>query len=336
MEPNGARRIGLRQLTIDGPAIDTPSRSPILLAALYANFVRLPHTLFALPFAGVGAVLASYTYPQNVTVARALWILLAFTAARFAAMGFNRIVDRHFDALNPRTQLRELPSGKLTLLQATVAVAVAAVVFIFAAFRLNPLCGWLAPIALLWTFFYSYTKRFTAGAHWVLGLSLGIAPVGAYLAIAGQWSDPVWGLLILAGSVMLWVAGFDIVYALQDIDIDRAQGLHSIPAHVGVRKSLLVARTVHFLSVLGFLAIVLLRLFPVGWFFFGAVMLMAALLHYEHTLVAPRRRPDLADQPAHPELAPDVKRIDRAFFRVNILVSISFFTLALLDRLLLR
>jgi 4-hydroxybenzoate polyprenyltransferase len=335
MEANDVRRIGLRQLITSAPATEGPARSAILWAAVYANFVRLPHTLFALPFAGVGALLASYTYPENITVARALWIVLAFTAARFAAMGFNRIVDRNFDALNPRTHLRELPAGRLSLLQATVAVVVAAIVFIFAAFRLNPLCGWLAPFALAWTFFYSYTKRFTAGAHWVLGLSLGIAPVGAYLAIAGQWSDPGLALLLLAVAVTLWVAGFDIVYALQDIDVDRAQGLHSVPARLGVRKSLLVARRMHLFSVIAFLAIVLLRMFPVGWFFFAAVMLMAGLLHYEHTLVAPHRRADLADQPAHPELAPDVKQIDRAFFRVNVLVSISFFLLTLLDRLLL-
>ncbi|MGH7461170.1 MAG: UbiA family prenyltransferase, partial [Longimicrobiales bacterium] len=147
------------------------------LAARYASFVRLPHTLFALPFAGVGAILASYGQPQNLTVARTLWIVVAFTAARFAAMGFNRIVDRQFDAVNPRTQLRELPSGRLSLLQAAGAVAVAVVVFVFAAFRLNALCGWLSPLALAWTFFYSYTKRLTYWSHWVLGLALGIAPV---------------------------------------------------------------------------------------------------------------------------------------------------------------
>ncbi|MEX2282328.1 MAG: UbiA-like polyprenyltransferase [Gemmatimonadota bacterium] len=305
------------------------------LAARYASFVKLPHTLFALPFAGVGAVLASYTRPENVTVANAMWIIVAFTAARFAAMGFNRIVDRTYDALNARTQQRELPTGRLSLTQAVVAVAIASVVFVVAAFQLNRLCGWLAPVTLAWTFWYSYTKRFTAIAHWVLGLSLGIAPVGAYLAITGAWSDPAWALPLLAVAVMLWVSGFDIVYALQDIEFDRAQGLHSVPARMGVRRSLVVARIAHGASVLCFLAILLLRAFPVGWLFAIAVGLMAGLLHYEHSVVAPGKRTDLADQPSHPELAIDLKRIDRAFFRVNILVSTSFFGFTLLDRLLL-
>jgi 4-hydroxybenzoate polyprenyltransferase len=294
------------------------------LLARYTSFVKLPHTLFALPFAGVGAVLASYEHPQNVTLAAAGWILLAFTAARFAAMGFNRIVDRHYDQLNPRTRMRELPAGRLTLTQATAAVIIASALFVFSAFQLNPLCGWLAPVALLWTFFYSYTKQFTAVSHWVLGLSLGIAPVGAYLAIAGEWTQPAWVLPLLACAVMFWVAGFDIVYAIQDIDFDRAHGLHSVPARLGLPRALIIARVLHGLSVTCFLAIALLRVFPSSWLFAAAVGLMAGLLLYEHTVVRPRDH-----QP------PDIKRIDRAFFRINIIVSGSFFLLTLLDRLLL-
>jgi 4-hydroxybenzoate polyprenyltransferase len=294
------------------------------LAARYASFVKLPHTLFALPFAGVGAVLASYPYPQRVTIANLLWIVLAFTAARFAAMGFNRIIDRRYDALNPRTSQRELPTGRLTLVQAIGAVVVASVVFIFAAFRLNALCGYLAPVALLWTFFYSYTKRFTSIAHWVLGLSLGIAPVGAYLAIAGHWSDPAWALPLLAAAVMLWVAGFDIVYSLQDIEFDREHKLHSVPARFGAPKSLLIARAAHALSVVCFLALLLSGAFPVGWLFAVAVGLMAGLLYYEHLVVRERK-----DRPL------DLKTVDRAFFRINIVVSSTFFVLTLLDRLLL-
>lgn len=294
------------------------------LAARYASFVKLPHTLFALPFAGVGAILASYTYPERITFSATVWIIVAFTAARFAAMGFNRIVDRHYDAANPRTEMRELPSGKLTLNQARGAVLVAAAVFVFAAFQLNPLCGWLAPVALAWTFFYSYTKRFTSWSHWVLGLSLGIAPVGAYLAVAGAWSQPFWGLLLLALAVMTWVGGFDIVYALQDLSFDKQRGLHSIPARFGAQRSLLVARITHGISVLTFATVALLRPFPVDWLFALAVGLMAGLLHYEHAVVRPR-----GGQPI------DVKRIDKAFFKINIIVSMSFFVLTLLDRLLL-
>ncbi len=294
------------------------------LLARYASFVKLPHTLFALPFAGVGAVLATYRYADNITVAAAAWILLAFTAARFAAMGFNRVVDRQYDALNPRTRMREIPAGRLTLVQAIVAVVVASALFVFAAFQLNPLCGWLSPVALLWTFFYSYTKRFTATSHWVLGLSLGIAPVGAYLAIAGKWASPAWALPLLAAAVMFWVAGFDIVYALQDIDFDREQKLHSVPALLGMQRSLFVARILHALSVSCFVGLALTRAFPVSWLFGLAVGFMAGLLLYEHYVVRPR-----PDEPL------DLKRVDRAFFRVNIVVSMSFFALTLLDRLLL-
>lgn len=294
------------------------------LAARYASFVKLPHTLFALPFAGVGATLASYRYPQNITIINLIWIVIAFTAARFAAMGFNRMVDRAHDAANPRTRMRELPAGRLSLSQARGAVLAASLVFVVAAFQLNSLCGWLAPLALAWTFFYSYTKRFTSWSHWVLGLSLGIAPVGAYLAIAGEWSRPAWALVLLAAAVMLWVAGFDIVYALQDLDFDRKRGLHSVPARLGLEKSLVAARGMHLLSVACFGAIAFLRPFAVSWLFALAVGLMGGLLYYEHVVVKPK-----ANQPL------DLKRIDRAFFRINILVSISFFLLTLLDRLLL-
>ncbi|MGH7480587.1 MAG: UbiA family prenyltransferase, partial [Longimicrobiales bacterium] len=162
------------------------------MLARYASFVKLPHTLFALPFAGAGAVFGSWVAPDAIAAATVFWIVLAFTAARFVAMGFNRIVDARHDALNPRTRGRELPTGRLTTMQAWAAVIVAAVVFVLAAWRLNPLCGMLAPPALVWICVYSYTKRFTELAHLVLGLSLGIAPVGAYLAVTGAWSEPWW------------------------------------------------------------------------------------------------------------------------------------------------
>jgi 4-hydroxybenzoate polyprenyltransferase len=294
------------------------------LAARYASFVKLPHTLFALPFTGVGAILASYRYPHHITVINIFWIVMAFTSARFAAMGFNRIVDREHDAANPRTRMRELPAGTLTLKQARASVIVASTLFILASFQLNALCGWLSPVALAWIFFYSYTKRFTSWSHWILGLSLGIAPVGAYLAIAGEWSSPPWALVDLAAAVMLWVAGFDIVYALQDLNFDRQRGLHSIPARLGMKKALVAARVVHILSVFCFGALILLRPFPVEWLFAAAVGLMAGLLYYEHLIVRPRGND-----------GPDLKRIDRAFFQLNILVSMSFFVLTLLDRLLL-
>jgi 4-hydroxybenzoate polyprenyltransferase len=294
------------------------------LASRYASFVKLPHTLFALPFAGVGALLASYTFLDNVTLPSVLWILVAFTAARFAAMGFNRIVDRKYDAINPRTMLRELPAGKLTMPQAIAAVVFASALFIFASFQLNTLCGMLSPVALAWVFFYSYTKRFTALAHSVLGLSLGIAPVGAYLAISGTWTEPWYALVLLAVAVMCWVSGFDVVYALQDLTFDREHKLHSIPARFGMRRSLLIARGLHMAAVAAFLAIAVFRLFPVGWLYGAGVGFMAGLLLYEHRLVSRLNDGKL-----------DLMAIDRAFFKVNVMVSTTFFTCTLLDRLLL-
>src|SRR5688572_27270142 len=172
------------------------------LAARYASFVKLPHTLFALPFAGVGVVLASYANAARITPPLAVWVVLAFTAARFAAMGFNRIVDRRYDALNPRTSRRELPSGRLTVMQAALAVVVSAIAFVVAAWQLNPLCGRLAPLALAWVFFYSYTKRFTSWSHYVLGLALGIAPAGGYLAVSGAWPSPWFALPVLSAAVI--------------------------------------------------------------------------------------------------------------------------------------
>lgn len=293
------------------------------LLARYASFVKLPHTLFALPFAGVGVILATREAIGTLTVGAVVWIVLAFTAARFAAMGFNRIVDRHWDAMNPRTRLREIPAGRLGVGQAAVAVTVASAIFIASAWRLNPLCGWLSPLALGWVLFYSYTKRFTAWAHLVLGFGLGIAPSGAYLAVTGSWSEPWWGLVLLTSAVMLWVAGFDIIYAVQDEAFDREHGLHSIPAKLGVRRALDVARLFHFLSTALFFVLWWTQAFDVSWFFLSGVGFMAVLLHFAHA--------SLRGDPS----TLDFRRIDRAFFHTNVGVSTSFFVLTLLDRIFL-
>jgi 4-hydroxybenzoate polyprenyltransferase len=292
------------------------------LAARYASFVKLPHTLFALPFAGVGAVLASHTHAAAVTIGAIGWIVLAFTAARFAAMGFNRIVDRELDSQNPRTSARELPAGRLTLSQAATAVVVAAALFVLAAWMLNPLCGWLAPLALAWLFFYSYTKRFTSYSHHVLGAALGIAPAGAYLAIAGEWSQPWFALPVLVGGVTFWVAGFDVIYAVQDEAFDRRTGLHSLPARYGAARALRLARLFHAAACALFASIAVFRLFPVGPLYAGGVAVLAALLIFEHRIIG-----------GDPERL-DLPRIDRAFFHANVAVSSSFFLFTLMDRLL--
>jgi 4-hydroxybenzoate polyprenyltransferase len=280
----------------------------------YANFVKLPHTVFALPFALVGAVLASYRYP--VTLAQVVWVVVAFTAARFAAMGFNRIADRHIDARNPRTAMREIPSGVLGVGEASAAVAVAVAVFLVAAWQLNPLCLALAPLAIAWVFFYSYTKRFTRWSHLVLGLSLAIAPAGGYLAIAGAWSQPWWLLIALAIAVATWVGGFDILYSLQDAEFDNVNSLYSVPAAFGVRTALAISRVMHVVTVLALLAVGFGS--AGGWLFAAGVATAAVLLFYEHSLVK----------------ADDLSRLDAAFFTMNGVISIAFFVFVLAERLL--
>ncbi|HEX6926180.1 MAG TPA: UbiA-like polyprenyltransferase [Longimicrobiaceae bacterium] len=281
----------------------------------YSNLVKLPHTVFALPFAVVGAILASYRFPVNL--ADLGWILLAFTSARFAAMGFNRIVDRRVDALNPRTRLREIPAGRLSVRQASAAVAVASVLFLLSAGMLNRLCLLLAPFALAWVFFYSYTKRFTRWAHLVLGFALAIAPVGAYLAIAGGWGDAVPGLLTLAGAVLCWVAGFDILYSLQDEAFDREHGLKSVPAAFGARNAIRISRFLHFLCFALFVATGLLFA-ELGVLYALGLAICGAMLVYEQSLVAPD----------------DLSRIDAAFFNVNGVISVVLAVLVLVERLL--
>ena len=281
--------------------------------AAYASLVKLPHTVFALPFALVGVTLASYRAP--VRIAQIGWVVLAFTAARFAAMAFNRVVDRRIDARNPRTATREIPAGIVSVREGTVAVGVAAAVFLLAAWRLNPLCLALAPVALAWVLFYSYTKRFTRWSHLVLGLGLGIAPVGGYLAVTGRWSEPWWMLPTLAAAVMTWVGGFDILYALQDVAFDRANALHSLPAALGERRALAVSRILHAITVACLAGVGVAvgggTLFAIG------VMVAAALLCYEHTLVR----------------ADDLSRLDAAFFTMNGVISIAFFGFVLAERL---
>jgi 4-hydroxybenzoate polyprenyltransferase len=292
------------------------------LLARYASLVKLPHTLFALPFAGLGAVLATYETRAAVSLAAIVWIVVAFTGARFAAMSFNRIVDRELDARNPRTRMRELPSGRLTVAQASVAMLMACALFIFAAVQLNPLCGWLSPVALAWILLYSYTKRFTQWAHHMLGLALGIAPAGGYLALTGSWTDPWYALPILAGAVMFWVAGFDVIYSIQDIEFDRTAGLHSVAARRGPRGALLLARLFHALAAALFLSIWALDLFPVGWLYLAGVIAMIPLLVYENWSVRHAAADGL-----------DLRIVDRAFFQSNVAVSVILFAMTLVDRL---
>ena len=285
----------------------------------YASFVKLPHTVFALPFALIGVILASYSHAVSWPMVG--WTVLAFTAARFAAMGFNRIVDREFDARNPRTLMREIPRGALSVREASVAVVLASAVFVGAAAALNPLCLALSPVALAWVFFYSSTKRFTRFAHIVLGIGMSIAPVGGYLAVTGQWSRPWWLLCLLATTVVSWGAGFDILYALPDIAFDVSQGLHSIPVSFGERGAIMIARGLHLMTV-SCLVLVGVAAFPesgiAATLYWAGVAIAASLLLYEHSLVRPG----------------DLSRLDAAFFTMNGVISLTLLGFVLVGRLL--
>lgn len=285
------------------------------------NFVKLPHTVFAMPFALVGVLFASVTSPVSPTIVA--WVIVAFTAVRFAAMAFNRLVDRDVDALNQRTAKRELVTGALTLTQARVSIVVSSAIFVFATYKLNWLCFILSLPTLVWVLGYSYSKRFTRWSHLWLGLGLSISPVGGYLAVTGSWSDPWWLLCALALGVICWSGGFDMIYALQDAEFDKQHGLHSIPATIGVTGAIKLARTLHVLAVIFFAAVVWAR--PLGdvsqltnavlW---AGVAGVAAMLLWEHRLVH----------------ADDLRRVDAAFFSMNGIISLGFMTVVLIARLL--
>ena len=280
----------------------------------YVNFVKLPHTVFALPFALLGAIVASYQ--RAVTWRIAILVVIAFTAARFVAMGFNRIADRRIDARNPRTQERELPSGRLTVTQAWISVIAAMVLFLYSAWALNPLCAALAPLAVIWIAIYSYTKRFTDWTHVWLGGALAIAPVGGYVAITGAWSEPWWLLLVIAFAVMCWVAGFDIFYALQDEAFDRAERLRSFVVRFGQPRAILLAKILHGLALVALLGFGYGA--GLGWPYFAGVGVGAGIIAWEHQLVKPG----------------DLSRLNAAFFTANGIVSIVVFLGALVDRVL--
>jgi len=284
------------------------------LLVRYVNFVKLPHTLFALPFALLGVLAASRLVP--VTVRAVVLVVVAFSAARWAAMGFNRVADLRFDAANPRTRNRELPRGALTLAQAWASIAGAVLVFVLAAWALNPLCFLLSPVALVWVLTYSLAKRFTWWPHLWLGMSLAIAPVGGYLAVTGQWSHPAWLLLAVSVAVATWVAGFDIFYALPDAGFDRNQGLKSAVVRLGEGRAIILAKLLHGITIPA------LALFGLGagfgaWYFAG-LLVATGILAYEHRLVRPG----------------DLTRLDAAFFTMNGVMSVTVFGFALLDRML--
>ena len=249
------------------------------MISTYLSFVRFSHSVFALPFAMAGALLAARSVP--ITVSTVVWILVAMVAARSAAMGFNRLVDARFDALNPRTANRELPRGALTRTQAWLFVLVASAVFVAAAGQLNWVCLTLSPLALAIVFWYSLAKRYTTWTQLYLGLAMAVVPVGGWLAVGGGWGWEPW---LLAAAIGTWVAGFDVLYACQDIVFDRKHGLRSIPVRFGVPTALTISRALHVATII--LLVSLAAVTPLPWYYHAGVAAVAALLAYEQSLVS--------------------------------------------------
>ncbi len=278
--------------------------------------IKLAHSVFALPFALLSAFLAKKGIPSPREL---LWILLAMVSARSGAMAWNRLLDAKIDADNPRTAGRAMPSGKLRKAELILFIIITYGLFMFAAFKLNRLCFYLSPAAIAWISFYSLTKRFTRLSHFILGMSLGLAPMGAWLAVDPRLQFPIiLAPAFISAAVLLWVAGFDILYSFQDLEVDQKQNLHSIPRFLGIKKSLWLTRALHLAS----LALLLgpyffLHLGPV---YLAGLAVIAGLLVYEHSLVKPG----------------DLSRLNLAFFNMNGYISITFFIFGATDILVRR
>lgn len=278
------------------------------VVARYLSLIKFEHTIFALPFALISLLVASGGRPPLMVL---VWVLVAMVGARSAAMAFNRLLDRHIDADNPRTADRHIPAGTVSVTGATIFVVASSALLVLAAFMLNPLCFYLSPVALAVVLGYSAMKRFTPLAHLVLGLGLGIAPVGAWLAVTGEFAAfPLW----LSAAVMFWVAGFDTIYGIQDADFDRQAGLHSLASRLGVERALMLSRIFHILSV-WFMATAFRRTEMLGIVSLVGVGIMAALLAWEQAIVA----------------GGDMRRIDKAFFVINSWVGMVLLGVVVLD-----
>jgi 4-hydroxybenzoate polyprenyltransferase len=285
-------------------------RKPLLMlekVKILLEMIKFEHTIFALPFAFTGALLAARGIPSWETI---LWITVAMVGARSAAMGFNRWADRKIDAENPRTKTRALPKGLVSPAQVVAFIGVSSAVLVLAAYKLNPLCFYLSPLALGIVFLYSYTKRFTYLAHAFLGLAISGSPLGAWIAVTGRFEAPAF---VLGLAVLSWLLGFDVLYALQDIDFDRKAGLHSIPQRFGIGRSLWISRASHAVTMAALFW--LASLCSLGWYYIGGVLIALCLIIYEHTLVSEQ----------------DLSKLDFAFFNMNGYISVTIFFFTLLD-----
>ncbi len=278
---------------------------------VFFEMIKFEHTLFALPFAYLGAFLAANGIPPKLKL---FWITLAMIGARTAAMSLNRLIDRHIDARNPRTAQRALPAGHLRVKEVYLYTVLSFLLLGYSAYQLNILALWLMPIAVFFLVLYSYTKRFTWACHIILGISLGLAPAGAWIGVTGHWAlAPI----LLGLGVMTWVAGFDVVYACQDVEFDRHEGLHSIPAIFGVQRGLEISAALHILAPLFFIAVGVVM--SMSWLYYGGVVIAIILLYRQHRLVS----------------ADDFSKIGVAFFDLNGYLSLLLFVFSILDLILL-
>lgn len=280
---------------------------------IFLQMIKFEHTVFALPFAFMGAVLGSVVMRSSLpSWAEIGWIIVAMFGARSAAMGLNRLIDRISDAKNPRTAGRAIPAGLLKVGEVTVFVAVSFFLLFWAAFQLNPLSAKLLPVAVFMLVFYSFTKRFTWLCHVILGLTIALAPLGGWVAVTGQID---WTAMVFYLTIVFWTAGFDVIYACQDVDFDRKEGLHSIPVRFGVSRALHIARFFHILTGAGFIS--LLFMTDLSWWYVAGMIIAYIILFYEHYIVSPG----------------DLSRLQTAFFTMNGVLSIVVFSFTLIDLL---
>lgn len=277
------------------------------------EMIKFSHTIFAFPFALMGATLAALANGQPPSAAQIGWICLAMVGARNTAMGLNRIIDARIDAENPRTASRQIPAGIISLKEAWIFVISSTLLLLVAAWQLNPLCFYLSPLVLAFFILYAYCKRFTSLAHIVLGICLAGAPLGAWIALR---STIEWPILALALAVLVWVTGFDIFYALQDLDFDRKKGLHSIPVRLGEKGAILLGKILHGLMV-GLLLLIPQGL-PLGMIYYAGIGVISLMIAWEHHLVKPG----------------DLSKLDAAFFNMNGYISVTIFCFTLADVLI--
>jgi len=275
--------------------------------SVYLRMIKFSHSIFALPFAFTSALIAASGIPDLKQIG---WIIIAMVGARSGAMGLNRIIDSKIDSANPRTKRREIPRGAISVLAAVLFVVVSFIFMVFAAYMLNPLCLKLSPVAIAILVLYSYTKRFTWMSHFFLGLSISAAPLGAWLAVKGSFDIEI---IPLAIAVIFWLAGFDVLYALQDIDFDRRYGLYSIPKRFGISKSIYLSRIFHITSFLLLVANGII--FKLGGLYWTGMFLTAGLFLYEHSLIT----------------IDDLRKLDIAFFNMNGYISVTVFIFTLMD-----